>query len=128
MPHPFPDHMGDRLVGQRANLRIIGRAQRQGRSRIDDDRGLRVVAGQTFDLQQFQLIARDVRPNPPAINEPEPRRRESDGLFFAGDLDQRIFQQPFSWRSLGVDIRGRSYTLRVNYRTRIKSAHRQIGC
>ncbi len=40
-----------------------------------------------------------------------------NGLFFAGDLGQRIFQQPFSWSSLGVDVRGRSYTLRVNYRT-----------
>ena len=40
-----------------------------------------------------------------------------DGLFFAGDLGQRIFQQPFSWKSLGVDIRGRSRTLKVNYRT-----------
>lgn len=40
-----------------------------------------------------------------------------NGLFFAGDLGQRIFQQPFSWRALGVDIRGRSRTLRVNYRT-----------
>jgi hypothetical protein len=40
-----------------------------------------------------------------------------DGLFFAGDLGQRIFQQPFSWRSLGLDVRGRSATLRVNYRT-----------
>ena len=40
-----------------------------------------------------------------------------DALFFAGDLGQRIFQQPFSWRSLGLDIRGRSATLRVNYRT-----------
>lgn len=39
------------------------------------------------------------------------------GLFFAGDLGQRIFQLPFSWRSLGVDVRGRSATLRVNYRT-----------
>ncbi|MGA2261328.1 MAG: 3'-5' exonuclease [Acidobacteriota bacterium] len=38
-------------------------------------------------------------------------------LFFAGDLGQRIFQQPFSWKALGVDIRGRSRTLRVNYRT-----------
>ena len=38
-------------------------------------------------------------------------------LFFAGDLGQRIFQQPFSWKALGVDIRGRSSTLRVNYRT-----------
>lgn len=40
-----------------------------------------------------------------------------DVLFFAGDLGQRIFQQPFSWRSLGVDIRGRARTLRINYRT-----------
>lgn len=42
---------------------------------------------------------------------------QSNGLFFAGDLGQRIFQTPFSWRSLGVDIRGRSQTLRINYRT-----------
>jgi len=41
----------------------------------------------------------------------------SDGLFFAGDLGQRIFQQPFSWKALGLDVRGRSYTLRINYRT-----------
>ena len=40
-----------------------------------------------------------------------------NALFFAGDLGQRIFQQAFSWKSLGVDIRGRSKTLRVNYRT-----------
>src|SRR5579872_3440943 len=40
-----------------------------------------------------------------------------DALFFAGDLGQRIFQEPFSWKSLGVDIRGRSRTLKVNYRT-----------
>ncbi|MDP1611333.1 MAG: 3'-5' exonuclease [Sulfuritalea sp.] len=40
-----------------------------------------------------------------------------NALFFAGDLGQRIFQQPFSWKGLGVDIRGRSRTLRVNYRT-----------
>ncbi len=39
------------------------------------------------------------------------------GLFFSGDLGQRIFQQPFSWKALGVNIMGRSRTLRVNYRT-----------
>jgi len=38
-------------------------------------------------------------------------------LFFAGDLGQRIFQPPFSWKALGVDIRGRSRTLHINYRT-----------
>src|SRR5262249_42230392 len=40
-----------------------------------------------------------------------------NALFFASDLGQRIFQQPFSWRALGIDVRGRSRTLRVNYRT-----------
>lgn len=40
-----------------------------------------------------------------------------NSLFFAGDLGQRIFQQPFSWSSLGVDVRGRSSRLRINYRT-----------
>jgi len=43
--------------------------------------------------------------------------KRPNGLFFAGDLGQRIFQQPFSWKSLGVDIRGRSCTLHINYRT-----------
>ena len=47
-----------------------------------------------------------------AITPPGP-----DALFFAGDLGQRIFQPPFSWKGLGIDVRGRSFTLRVNYRT-----------
>lgn len=44
-------------------------------------------------------------------------KNSPNALFFAGDLGQRIFQTPFSWLSLGVDIRGRSQTLRINYRT-----------
>ena len=40
-----------------------------------------------------------------------------NALFFAGDTGQRIFQSPFSWKSLGIDLRGRSTTLRLNYRT-----------
>lgn len=40
-----------------------------------------------------------------------------NGLFFAGDIGQRIFRPAFSWRSEGVDIQGRSRSLRVNYRT-----------
>jgi hypothetical protein len=40
-----------------------------------------------------------------------------NGLFFAGDLGQRIFQPAFSWKALGVDVRGRSRTLHINYRT-----------
>jgi len=41
----------------------------------------------------------------------------ANALFFAGDLGQRIFQTPFSWKSLGVEVRGRSRTLKINYRT-----------
>ena len=43
--------------------------------------------------------------------------KHPNGLFFAGDLGQRIFQLAFSWKAVGVDVRGRSRTLRVNYRT-----------
>jgi len=43
--------------------------------------------------------------------------KRPNALFFAGDLGQRIFQQPFSWKAAGVDIRGRSATLKINYRT-----------
>ena len=52
-------------------------------------------------LRLFSAIARD----------------RANALFFAGDQGQRIFQLPFSWKSLGVDVRGRSHSLRVNYRT-----------
>jgi len=44
-------------------------------------------------------------------------KNKPNALFFAGDLGQRIFNQPFSWKSAGVDIRGRAKTLQVNYRT-----------
>jgi len=44
-------------------------------------------------------------------------KKRSDALFLAGDLGQRIFHLPFSWARLGLDIRGRSHCLKVNYRT-----------
>ncbi len=40
-----------------------------------------------------------------------------DALLLAGDMGQRIFQHPYSWSSLGVEVRGRSHTLKVCYRT-----------
>jgi superfamily I DNA/RNA helicase len=43
--------------------------------------------------------------------------QRADALFFTGDIGQRIFQPAFSWKALGIDIRGRSRTLAVNYRT-----------
>jgi superfamily I DNA/RNA helicase len=63
-----------------------------------------VDEAQDISVAQLRLLA--------ALGANTPNR-----LFFAGDLGQRIFQQPFSWKALGVDVRGRSSTLRINYRT-----------
>lgn len=63
-----------------------------------------VDESQDISVAQLRLLS--------AMGAADPNR-----LFFSGDLGQRIFQTPFSWLSLGVDIRGRSRTLRVNYRT-----------
>ena len=71
---------------------------------IDYDKKSFVDEAQDISIQQLRFLA--------ALGGGQP-----NGLFFAGDLGQRIFQQPFSWKALGVDIRGRSRTLRINYRT-----------
>lgn len=59
---------------------------------------------QDISIPQLRLLAAIVPAGP-------------DNLFFAGDIGQRIFQPPFSWLSQGVDVRGRSFSLKVNYRT-----------
>lgn len=65
-----------------------------------------IVVDEAQDLGVPELrFLKSIAPNTP------------DNLFFAGDLGQRIFQQPFSWAVVGVDVRGRSETLKVNYRT-----------
>lgn len=40
-----------------------------------------------------------------------------NALFFAGDMRQRIFQEAFSWKSVGIDVGKRTYQLQINYRT-----------
>lgn len=42
---------------------------------------------------------------------------QPNDLFFCGDEGQRIYKGRASWLSLGVDVRGRSSRLRINYRT-----------
>jgi superfamily I DNA/RNA helicase/mRNA-degrading endonuclease RelE of RelBE toxin-antitoxin system len=44
-------------------------------------------------------------------------RNRPNALFFAGDMRQRIFQEAFSWKSVGVDVGSRSHALQINYRT-----------
>lgn len=38
-------------------------------------------------------------------------------LFFAGDVGQRIIRYSFPWKPFGIDLRGCSRVLKVNYRT-----------
>lgn len=38
-------------------------------------------------------------------------------LFFAGDIGQRIIRYSFPWKPFGIDLRGKSKVLKVNYRT-----------
>lgn len=43
--------------------------------------------------------------------------KEPDRLTIVGDAGQRIYPGKYSLRSLGIDVRGRSHILRLNYRT-----------
>ncbi len=84
---------------------IVGRLTRHLGSRKHIPYDFAVVdEAQDASVAQIRLLA--------AIGGDRP-----DALFFAGDLGQRIFQQPFSWKSLGVELRGRARTLHINYRT-----------
>lgn len=40
-----------------------------------------------------------------------------DRLMLTGDAGQRIYKNRASFKSLGIDVRGRSHILRINYRT-----------
>ena len=120
-------------LGRRTRLSEIQRAQlwpvfEETRSRLHE-RGLVTLAGMYHRLTGALVQ----RKNPPfefaVIDEAQDisvaqlrflaalGSKAPNALFFAGDLGQRIFQQPFSWKSLGVDIRGRARTLHINYRT-----------
>lgn len=43
-------------------------------------------------------------------------KKETDGLFLAGDGAQSIYKRGFVLRRIGIDIVGRSYNLKKNYR------------
>jgi hypothetical protein len=91
------------------NLMTWGQVCDQLRARIEvgSSRPFRhVVVDEAQDLgpRELRLIA--------ALTEPGPQ-----SLFFTGDIGQRIYRWPFSWVSAGIDVRGRSHRLKVNYRT-----------
>ncbi|CUU35316.1 UvrD/REP helicase N-terminal domain-containing protein [Armatimonadetes bacterium DC] len=45
---------------------------------------------------------------------------QPDNLFFCIDTAQRIYQRSLSWKRLGIEVRGRSKTLRINYRNTLE--------
>ncbi|WP_425044651.1 UvrD-helicase domain-containing protein [Primorskyibacter sp. S87] len=59
---------------------------------------------QDISVAELKLLGRQVGDKP-------------NGLFFAGDIGQRIFRAPFPWTAAGIELRGRSRSLKVNYRT-----------
>lgn len=84
--------------------RLAKHYQRHGESPSGPYDYIIVDEAQDISISQLKWLAEMGNNNP-------------DTLFFTGDLGQRIFQQAFSWKSCGVDIRGRSRSLRINYRT-----------
>lgn len=46
-----------------------------------------------------------------------PQDEQENALFLCADMRQRIYRPATPWIRFGIDTRGRSYTLRVNYRT-----------
>jgi superfamily I DNA/RNA helicase/mRNA-degrading endonuclease RelE of RelBE toxin-antitoxin system len=59
---------------------------------------------QDFGTAEMRFLRAAVKPGP-------------DDLFLCGDSGQRIYKPACSWLSLGIDIRGRSTNLKLNYRT-----------
>ena len=101
--------------------RIFGRVRRK----LED-------AGKTTEAGLMHALARQLRQPPFShivideaqdISVPELHLvaamtgGKQNSLFFSGDIGQRIFRSPFPWKAAGVDVQGRSRSLRVNYRT-----------
>ena len=121
------------------DLPRLGRKVRMAASRRDEawDVFEQVRAGLAADglateAEVMHRLARDIAPAPfthvildeaQDISVPELHLvaamagARPNGLFFAGDIGQRIFRSAFPWKSAGVDVTGRSRSLKVNYRT-----------
>ena len=95
--------LGDRGLVTRAEMFSLLAAKLRGRRNPLFD-FLIVDEAQDIGVAQLRFLA--------ALGGQRP-----NGLFFVGDLGQRIFQPPFSWKAVGIDLRGRSQTLKLNYRT-----------
>jgi hypothetical protein len=121
------------------DLPRLGRKVRMAASRRDEAwdvfewvRAGLAAEGLATEAEAMHRLARDVAPAPfthilvdeaQDISVPELHLVAAmaggrpNGLFFAGDIGQRIFRSAFPWKSAGVDVTGRSRSLKVNYRT-----------
>lgn len=82
---------------------------RKVREHIEKDgttpyRAIVVDEAQDIDAEQWRLL-RVLAPN------------EDNSLFITGDAHQRIYGKPITLSQFGINIRGRSYRLKINYRT-----------
>ena len=81
----------------RVDLAAAGGAAARYRAVVVDE-------AQDMDAEQWRLV-RALAPD------------AEDGLFITGDAHQRIYGKPIVLSHLGIDIRGRSHRLKLNYRT-----------
>ena len=101
------EEFGNRIAhsGARTHLQLADAAARYlERGPARPYRHVLVDEAQDLHPAQWRLLRACVEPG-------------SDDLFIAGDAHQRIYDHRVSLRQLGIDVRGRSYQLRLNYRT-----------
>jgi hypothetical protein len=71
-----------------------------------------VVVDEVQDASPWELALLAALATPPGAHAPG-----ADRLFLVGDGHQRLYQKPTSLRACGIEVRGRSARLRLNYRT-----------
>ncbi len=102
----------DRQMAERGTIDFIDvilRARNHAR-RLTEPRYRAVIVDEAQDLTLVGLqLLRSL------VNGPAGKDR-SDGLFIVGDGAQRIYPGGFTLRQAGVEVRGRTSVLRVNYR------------
>lgn len=105
-------------------------AYRAARHLVDANAGqlpyISVIVDEAQDLgyEAFRLIASLARINPGGdpLEQPGP-----NSLFIVGDAHQRIYDQHVVLGRCGINIRGRSSRLRVNYRTSREILHTAVS-
>ncbi len=96
---------GDAVALARDASRVLGSGEVRSpwRSVVCDE----VQDASASQLRMLSAVARD-----PGSGQTRP-----DGLFLCGDGYQRLYASPVSLVSCGIEVRGRSRRLRLNYRT-----------